>query len=120
MTTIKYFLKINLPNPTNCNTRIYFLIKLMVLGVSGDPGARARSRAVEGNSHVPEHVLILRQPTEGKTVWGCTVRECTVTTSYVSARGAQQRPLECTYRYNLQANGLRKTCTKIHLSIRIF
>lgn len=90
----------------------------MVPGVSGDPGARARSRAVEGNSHVPEHVLIPRQPTEGKTVWGCTVRECTVTTSYVSARGAQRRPLECTYRYNLQDTGQRETCTTT--SIRMF
>lgn len=107
-----------LPNPTNRNTRNYCFIKLMVPGVSGVPGARARSRAVEENSHVPEHVLIPRQPTEGKTVWGCTVRGCTVTTSYVSARGVQRRPLECTYRYNLQATGLRETCTKI--SIRIF
>lgn len=89
----------------------------MVLGVSGGPGARARSLAVEENSPVPEHVLIHRQPTEGKTVWGCTFRGCTVTTSYVSARGAQRRPMECTYRYNLQATGLGKTCTKISIYI---
>lgn len=50
------------------NLTILLFIKLTVRGVSGGPGARAMSRAGEGNGHVPDLVATLHQPMEGKSV----------------------------------------------------